>query len=314
MRLCLCAILSIAAWAQTAPFTPPDDILFRRANIMSEGTRMSAEVFALKASAGKKLPTILMAHGWGGTAALLRPDAVAFARAGYLAVTFDYRGWGDSDSRVILTGPEPREHPNGRFAAEVQEVREVVDPMDEVTDWFNAIHWLQAEPQFDPERLGLWGSSFSGGLVVYVAEHDARVQAIHSQVGAMDGRVMIVNETERRKTYDEATKMARGELGYPAPGAKVIGNLRGAPVRARFVPYDPVEDVNKAPHCAMQFVIAEKEELFDNQDHALKAYQRFAGAKNLVVIPNITHYGIYFEAHQQAQKLAVEWFDKYLKK
>ena len=51
--------------------------------------------------------------------------------------------------------------------------------MDEVTDWFNAIHWLQAEPQFDPARLGLWGSSFSGGLVVYVAEHEARVKAIH---------------------------------------------------------------------------------------------------------------------------------------
>jgi dienelactone hydrolase len=313
MRWFLSLAISVAACAQTAPFTPPEDISFRRAIIVSEGTRMYAEVIAPKAAAGKKLPTILMAHGWGGTAALLRPDAIAFARAGYLAVTFDYRGWGDSDSRVILTAPEPHEHPNGRFTAEVQEVREVVDPMDEVTDWFNAIAWLQAEPQFDPARLGLWGSSFSGGLVVYVAEHDARVKAIHSQVGAMDGREMIANDTERRKTYEEATKMARGELGYPAPGVKAIGNLRGAPVRSKFVPYDPVEDVNKAPQCAMQFVIAEKEELFDNKDHALKAYQRFNGVKNLVVIPNITHYGIYFAAHEQAQKLAIEWFDKHLK-
>ncbi len=108
-------------------------------------------------------------------------------------------------------------------------MREVVDPMDQATDWFNAIAWLQAEPQFDPERLGLWGSSFSGGLVVYVAEHDARVKAIHSQVGAMDGRAMIANEAERRKTYEEATRMARGEIGYPEPGVKAIGNLRGAP-------------------------------------------------------------------------------------
>jgi uncharacterized protein len=64
----------------------------------------------------------------------------------------------------------------------------------------------------------------------------------------------------------------------------------------------------------MQFVIAEKEELFDNRDHAIKAYQRFTGRKNLVEIPGITHYGIYLEAHQQAQRLAIEWFDKYLKK
>ena len=274
---------------------------------------MSAEVFALKTANGDKLAAILMAHGWGGTAALLRGDAIAFARAGYLVVTFDYRGWGDSDSRMVLTAPEPRDHPNGLFTAEVREVREVVDPIDQATDWFNAIHWLQGEPRFDPDRLGLWGSSFSGGLVVYVAEHEPRVKAIHSQVGAMDGRGMIANAVERRKTYDEATRMARGESGYPAPGIKVIGNLRGAPIRSKFVPYDPVEDVNKAPHCAMQFVIAEKEELFDNRDHALKAYQLFKGPKNLVAIPGITHYGIYFEAQEQARKLALEWFDKYLK-
>jgi len=317
---CFACLISItfsvpftADCAQPAPFAAPDDVSFRQATIISEGTRMYAEVFAPKASAGKKLPAILMAHGWGGTAVLLRTDAIAFARAGYLAVTFDYRGWGDSDSRVILTAPEPSEHAHGLFTAEVREVREVVDPMDEVTDWFNAIAWLQAEPQFDTARLGLWGSSFSGGLVVYVAEHDSRVKAIHSQVGAMDGRAMIANDTERRKTYAEATSMARGELGYPQPGVKAIGNLRGAPVRAKFVPYDPVEDVNKAPQCAMQFVIAEKEELFDNADHALKAYQRFNGTKNLVVIPKITHYGIYFEAHRQALKLAVDWFDRHLK-
>lgn len=313
MRCLRLGLITAVAWAQSAPFTAPDDITYRRANIMSEGTRMSAEVFMPKTAAEQKLPGILMAHGWGGTATLLRRDALAFARAGYLVVTFDYRGWGDSDARVVLAAAEPVPH-QARFTAEVQEVREVVDPMDQATDWFNAIDWLQAEPQFDPQRLGLWGSSFSGGLVVYVAEHDHRVKAIHSQVGAMDGRSMIATDTERRKTYDEATRMARGELGYPAPGVKVIGNLRGAPIRSKFVPYDPVEDVAKAPQCAMQFVIAENEELFDNRDHALKAYERAAGPKNLVVIPKITHYGIYLEAHDQAQKLAIAWFDKYLKK
>jgi len=49
-------------------------------------------------------------------------------RAGYLVAAFDYRGWGASDSRVILTGPPPAARPNNRFTALVQEVREVVDP------------------------------------------------------------------------------------------------------------------------------------------------------------------------------------------
>ena len=56
---------------------------------------------------GQKLPTVIMAHGWGGTAAGFRPDAVELAHAGYLVITFDYRGWGESDSRVILVESEP---------------------------------------------------------------------------------------------------------------------------------------------------------------------------------------------------------------
>src|SRR5690349_20834328 len=92
-------LLCAAAFAQ-APFTAPADIDYRRAEMWSEGTRMTADVFTLKSAAGKKLPTILMAHGWGGTKAALRPDAVLFARAGYLVVTFDYRGWGESDART----------------------------------------------------------------------------------------------------------------------------------------------------------------------------------------------------------------------
>ena len=161
LQLVLC-LASAFAQRPPAPWSAPEDIDFRKANIMSEGTRMSAEVFAPKSAAGNKLPTLILCHGWGGVAAQLRRDAVAFARAGYLVVTFDYRGWGESDSRVILAGPAPASRPNNRFTAEVQEVREVVDPMDMTTDLLNAIHWVQAEPQADTERLGLWGSSFSG--------------------------------------------------------------------------------------------------------------------------------------------------------
>ena len=104
--------------------------------------------------------------------------------------------------------------------------------------------------------------------------------------------------------------MARGGLGYAPPGARVIGNLRGAPVRSRFLLFTPVDDVEKAPACAMQFVLAEKEELFDNRDHVLKAYPHVKGPKNLAIVPNITHYGIHTTARDRAHKLALDWFDK----
>src|SRR5262249_18995722 len=73
----------------------PEDVTVRTADIMSEGTRMAAAVYAPKGPKSDRLPTIVMSHGWGGTAAALRPDAVRFARAGYLVVAFDYRGWVD---------------------------------------------------------------------------------------------------------------------------------------------------------------------------------------------------------------------------
>ncbi len=175
---------------------------------MSEGTRMAAEVFAPKNPRGEKLPTIVMSHGWGGTAAGLRPDAVAFARAGYLVVAFDYRGWGKSDSRLILAD-KTLEKKDGKLIAEVREVREVVDPIDQTTDIMNAIHWVVGEKLCDGERIGLWGSSYSGGHVVYVAARDPRVKAFVSQVG-VDGLAL-----GHREPSDAGLHLRTGHRAHP---------------------------------------------------------------------------------------------------
>jgi hypothetical protein len=50
-------------------------------------------------------------------------------------LTFDYRGWGASDSRLILVD------------GALQPVREVVDPLDMAADILNAIHWMVGEPE-----------------------------------------------------------------------------------------------------------------------------------------------------------------------
>ena len=305
---------------QSSPaFKAPDNIDYRPANIMSEGVRMHAEIFSLKALAGKQLPAIIMAHGWGGTAATFRRDAIDLANAGYLVIDFDYRGWGESDSRVILTSAAPSKKEGLKFTAEVMEVREVVDPLDMVTDWFNAIHWAMGEPMADKNRIGLRGSSYSGGHVVYVAARDPRVKAIVSQVGSLDSRPKAVSiaggESDQVKlAYEEATKRARGQIGYPAPRARVIGNLQGAPIRDKLLLYAPVEDAGKLKNCAALFIVAEKEELFDNKDHAKLAYDRSPGPKKYVSVPGITHYGIYTTERDRAVKLAIEWFDEHLKK
>jgi dienelactone hydrolase len=296
-----------------ASYQPPNDIRFQTRTAVSEGTRMSAELFSLQSLDGKKLPTIVMCHGWGGEAKDLRADAVIFARAGYFVVTFDYRGWGASDARLVLTGPAPTERRGQSFTAEVKEVREVVDPLDQTTDLQNVIHWVQGEPLCNVDKIGLWGSSYSGGHVVYAAARDPRIKAVVSQVPALDSRWVVAAGAARQQTFAEATARARGERGYPKPGERVVMGLRGAPIRERMMNYAPVEDVDKAPGCAMLFIIAEKEEYFDNKDHAIKAHDRAKGPKKLVTIPGITHYGIYGPARPRAQQLVIAWYDEHLK-
>jgi len=300
---------------QTAPgFKAPENIEFRTAKIISEGVRIHAEMYSLKSLTGKPLPTIIQAHGWGGTAAAFRWDSLALANAGYLVITFDYRGWGQSDGRIILAAP-PEKKEGRRFTAQVEELREYVDPMEQLTDWFTVINWAMGEPAVDKQRIGLRGSSYSGGHVFYVAAREPRVKAIVSQVGAFDSRWVMADEANKKLTYDEATKRARGEIGYPEPRAKAVGNLIGAPIRDKLIHYLPSDEAAKVKDCAALFIVAEKEELFDNKDHAKLAYDRMTGTKKKYVsVPNITHYGIYRESRNEAMKMAIEWFDQYLKK
>lgn len=322
----LFVFLTVTATAQqpATAFQPPENIDYRKANVMSEGVRLEAELFSLKSLAGKPLPTIIMAHGWGGTASGFRRDAIDLANAGYLVIIFDYRGWGQSDARIVLVGPSPIKPTSGqnqKFTAEVIEQREYVDPLEQTTDWFNVIAWAVGEPTVDKNRIGLRGSSYSGGHVVYVAAREPRVRAIVSQVSAMDSRpramtVLAGGEADQLKlAHDEATKRARGEIGYPPPRQmRVIGNLTGAPLRDKLLRYAPVEDAAHLKNCAALFIDAEKEELFHIKDHSVLAHERAPQPKKYVLIPGITHYGIYTTARDQAIKLAIEWFDQHLKK
>ena len=299
--------------APTLPLTLPSAIAHRKADIYSEGVRISADVYSLETLSARVLPTIIMAAGWGGTASgRLRPTAIDFALAGFFVVAFDYRGWGDSDSRVILTSP-PNDRTSRRYFAEVQEVREVVDPWEMLTDWLNAIHWVHGEPQCDTTRIGLWGTSYSGGLVVAAAVRDPRVKAIVSQVGAF-GYTLLTHAGEHvSRAYEEAVKRTHGQMGYPAPLVPEVGNLLGGPIREKMTYYDPSDEASRAPNCAMLFVLAENEELFDNNDHGIKAHELAKGPKKLVIMPKIRHYGIYSEGQAEAAAIEIEWFNQHLK-
>ena len=285
----------------------------RSVDIWSDGTRLSGDLFfpgEKKKSA--KLPAIILCHGWGGVRAHLNRDyAPQFAAAGYVVLTFDYRGWGDSDSRLILKQKMPETDEEGEAVVRVWAVREVVDPVDQTEDIVNCIHFISGEPGVDPKRIGLWGTSFGGGHVLYVAAHDTRVKCVVSQVPSMDSRGIPLYL--KRPAMKENIQRARGEID-PVPHGFTAFDLAGTPYISRMADYAPVEFAGglKVPFLV---IVAEKEELMDNRIHGLLAYNR---AKDNVparyeVMEGLTHFDIYQQGRIRSIEMAIDWFDIYLK-
>jgi alpha-beta hydrolase superfamily lysophospholipase len=114
--------------------------------------------------AAARRPVVLLAHGLSGTRRdRLGPFAERFARAGFLALAFDHRGFGDS-------GGEP-----DRF-----------EPARQLEDWRAAIACARSLPGADPERIVTFGSSMGGGNALAAAAADPRVAAAISQVPFLD--------------------------------------------------------------------------------------------------------------------------------
>ena len=138
----------------------------RTVTFFSEGTQVEGDLFLpANVKAGESLPGIVLCHGFTGLRGGILPDyAKVFVEAGFVALTFDYRGFGGSQGakwRLI--------------------------PLEQIDDIRNAITYLQQQPEVDPERVGLWGTSFGGGHAPYTAGIDPRVKAVVGQVGFGDG-------------------------------------------------------------------------------------------------------------------------------
>src|SRR5690348_9375799 len=150
-------------WKRKEPGVPIErrDVMFKSGETFAAAWLFMPE----QARSDRRVPAVAMAHGIGYVKEMyLEPFARRFAAAGIAALALDFRGFGGS-------GGEPRQR---------------VFPQDQMEDYRNALTWLSLQPEIDADRLGIWGTSFSGGHVVQVAAHDPRVKAVVSQTGAMD--------------------------------------------------------------------------------------------------------------------------------
>jgi pimeloyl-ACP methyl ester carboxylesterase len=112
-------------------------------------------------------PVVVMAHGigaereWGLTA-----FAERFASAGIAALVFDYRHLGDSPG----------------------EPRRLVSPARQRADYRAALAFVRGDPRLNEDRVGLWGTSFSGGHVLALAAgRPEGVRAVVSQIPFVSG-------------------------------------------------------------------------------------------------------------------------------
>ena len=111
-------------------------------------------------------PLIVLSHGFSAIMEMgLAHSAEAFTAAGFACLVYNHRNFAGS-------GGEPRFE---------------IDPWQQVADMRDALSFARTLPNIAPDRIGLWGTSYSGGHALVVAALDRRVRCVVSQVPLVAG-------------------------------------------------------------------------------------------------------------------------------
>jgi fermentation-respiration switch protein FrsA (DUF1100 family) len=289
----------------------------------AEGPRLSGWLYTPDAGGGP-FPTIVMAHGFSAVKEMyLDSFADVFAAAGLAALVFDHRNFGASDG-------QPRQE---------------IDPWAQVSDYRDAITYARTRPEVDRERIGVWGTSFSGGHVLVVAAIDRRVRCAVAQVPLVSGyrnvlrlvradmlaplRAQLDQDRERRFAGEPPAMVPvvsadpSGPAALPtadsyqwftdtgrtrAPGWRNEVTLRSV---EHLMEYEPGAYVERLSPTPLLMVVAAQDHLA-LADLALAAYERALEPKRLVLLP-----GGHFEAYvgpdfELASAAARDWFVQHL--
>ena len=271
------------------------------------------------------VPTIVMAHGFSAVKEMyLDRFAEAFAGVGLASIVFDNRNFGASDG-------EPRYE---------------IDPWQQVRDYRDAITYAETLPETDAQRIGIWGSSYSGGHVMVVGALDRRVKCVVSQVPLASGHRNVrrliradylasvqamFNEDRRARMNGAAPAMipvvaedpaAPSALPTPdswawftetgktrAPSWHNEVTLRSVEM---FTEYEPISYARYISPTPLMMVVA-LGDVLTVSDLALEAYEEALGPKQLVTLSG-GHFDAYVNDFEAASGPATEWFLQHLGK
>ena len=131
-----------------------------------EGTSLSGWLY-LPEDILAPVPCIIMGNGFGGTKDMvMEPYALRYQEAGFAALTFDYRHFGESEGQ-----------PRQLFMIQYQ-----------LDDYKAAIRYARSLEEIDPARIALWGTSASGGYGLVIAAQDERIACVCAQCPGLDNR------------------------------------------------------------------------------------------------------------------------------
>ncbi|TWF47545.1 alpha/beta hydrolase [Neorhizobium alkalisoli] len=287
----------------------------------SEGLNCAGTVY--RPDGEGPFPAVLLSHGFGAVRGMRNiPEvATALASSGILALAIDFRFLGDSEG-------EPRQQ---------------VLPDAQRQDLRNALTYLESRDDVDAARIGLWGTSFSGGQSIQVAAFDRRVKVLVAQVPATDlyRQIRFSAPPEQRKIIDDAIaseygRRFRGEppatmkLADTADAQSVFGpesyewathngaehpqfhnavTISSLQEAVQTAPGDYIEAVAPTP---LLIIMADPDKTVAI-DYTKDAFDRAGGPKKLIAIKGL-HYDAYDkpETLKEATEAARTWFVEHL--
>ncbi len=290
----------------------------RRVSFYSEGVKLAGDLFLppdLKPD--ERRAGIVLCHGYTGIRTIYLPDnAAVLAAAGYVVLTFDYKGWGDSE------GPKSR-----------------LAPYSRVADVQAALTFLGAQPEVDAERLGIYGTSYGGATVIWVAAIDPRVKCVVAVVGIGNGTRWMRSVRRPDEYHDLLARAAADRVKRALTGVSELADRnqillpdrqslelgaaarRNNPAAVTELPLEFVDDtlgfnpewvVDRIAPRPLLLITTDDDRLVPPQESEAM-YARAGEPKKLVLLRGFGHYEVYAKpAFDQLMREATDWYRQYL--
>jgi cephalosporin-C deacetylase-like acetyl esterase len=229
------------------------------------------------------------------------------ADAGYTMLSFDYRGFGASEGK-----------------------RALLLPQEQVDDAVAALEYLATRVDgIDPNRIGLYGTSFGGGIAAIAATRSPRPKALLVSVPVTSGshwlrsinRWYEFGDIKARALAAIARKAATGEIEMgdrfdimvPDPGSRAVYTEKtpmSIETAWHVLHHEPVEHAHKLTIPVCMFGV--QDDTLVPYEQTTMFYDRVVAEKRLEVFATGNHWAVYNEALPRVAEVTAEWFGKHL--